>query len=114
MTIRDLQKTNQHIILCNGDACTLSGAAQMISSIRAKIKNCGLNEKIHTTRSLCNGRCNDGPVVIVYPDAVWYKKVNPLVAEKIVEQHLLNNKIVEENLLFHQNKQKTQNEEINL
>ena len=100
MAIKDLSKVKKHLILCNGEPCTLNGANKMIESIRKSIKKCGLHDEIHTTRTLCNGRCDDGAIVIVYPDGIWYKNVDETVADKIVTQHLVKGEIVKENLLY--------------
>ena len=42
----------------------------------------------------CLGLCNDGPIVIVYPEGTWYGKVTPNDVDEIVESHLLNGNIV--------------------
>ena len=105
MAIKDLTKVKKHLVLCNGEPCTLNGANKMIESIRKSIKKCGLHDEIHTTRTLCNGRCDDGAIVIVYPDGIWYKNVDEAVADKIVKRHLIDGEIVKENLLYiHNNK----------
>jgi (2Fe-2S) ferredoxin len=43
----------------------------------------------------CLDRCSEGPVVVVYPDAVWYTYENRDDIEEIVEEHLVNGRIVE-------------------
>ena len=55
-----------------------------------------MSKKIQTTRVMCMGRCGEGPIVCVYPDGVWYRKVLNDDAEKIFEEHLCNNKPVGE------------------
>ncbi len=103
MAIKNLTKVKKHLILCNGEPCTLNGANKMIESIRKSIKKCGLQDAIHTTRTLCNGRCDDGAIVIVYPDGIWYKNVNEAVADEIVKKHLMEGEIVKENVLYKHN-----------
>jgi (2Fe-2S) ferredoxin len=98
--MKNLNKIKRHLILCNGEKCTSLGSNEMILAIREQIKKCRLHDQVHTTRSLCNGRCNDGPIVIVYPDFVWYKKVDATVADKIVKTHLVKNEHVIDNLLY--------------
>ena len=46
------------------------------------------------SRSSCMGRCGEGPVVVVYPDGVWYQKVNVEDAEDLVSEHLLRDRLV--------------------
>ncbi len=105
MAIKNLIQVKKHLILCNGEPCTLNGANNAIDFLRKSIKKCGLHDEIHTTRTLCNGRCDDGPIVIVYPDGIWYKNVDETVAEDIVKRHLMDEEIVQENVLYiHNNK----------
>ncbi|MBA2613071.1 MAG: NAD(P)H-dependent oxidoreductase subunit E [Bacteroidetes bacterium] len=100
MDIRDLSKIQKHVFFCNGDACTLKGSIETTKSIRAEIKKCGLHKHIHTTKTLCNSRCEDGPVIMVYPDNTWYKEMTPEVAETFVQKHLINNEVFENKLLY--------------
>jgi len=104
MAIKDLTKVKKHLFLCNGEPCTLKGANNSITAIREAIKNCGLHEQVHTTRTLCNGRCDDGPIVIVQPDGIWYKQITDDKAEALVKQHIMNGIIVEDNVLFENGK----------
>ena len=105
MATKDLTKVKKHLILCNGEPCTLKGANNTIEYIRKLIKKCGLHDEVHTTRTLCNGRCDDGAIVIVCPDGIWYKNVDETVADKIVKRHLMKGEIVKENLLYNHNKE---------
>jgi len=43
----------------------------------------------------CMGRCTEGPVMVVYPEAVWYTFVDEEDLDEIIEKHLLNNEYVE-------------------
>ena len=47
------------------------------------------------TKTGCMGRCSTGPTVVVYPDGVWYMKVQPEDVSEIIESHLKNGKPVE-------------------
>ena len=100
MAIKDLAKVKKHLFLCNGEPCILKGANQSIKAIRQIIKRCGLHDQIHTTRTLCNGRCDDAPIVIVQPDGIWYKQITEDKAEILVMQHLRDGIILEDNVLF--------------
>jgi len=44
----------------------------------------------------CLRICKDGPILLVWPDGIWYKKVSPERIETIVENHIVNNKPLEE------------------
>jgi (2Fe-2S) ferredoxin len=49
---------------------------------------------IKITRTLCMGRCGEGPTVAVYPDGIWYRAVKPEDAPELVQEHLLQDRLV--------------------
>jgi (2Fe-2S) ferredoxin len=100
MAIKDLQKVKKHILLCNGGSCKKSGAEEVTDAIRASIIKQGLQDEIHTTKTLCNGRCNDGPIVIVMPDCIWFQKMQIELADQFVIQTLKGGFIPMEHWLF--------------
>ena len=63
----------------------------------AKIKKLGLSGKnnIRINTAGCLDRCGEGPVMVIYPEETWYTYVDELDIDEIIEQHLINNKVVE-------------------
>ena len=77
MSTWNLTTTKHHVLICNGGSCKREGAELITQAIRNEITAQGLDSLIHTSRTLCNGRCNDKCVVIAYPEGHWYKHVKP-------------------------------------
>jgi (2Fe-2S) ferredoxin len=92
-----------HVFFClnrrdDGRACCAArGAEQMQAYAKERIKQLGADGKgrIRINKSGCLDRCDEGPCVVVYPDAVWYTYVDKHDIDEIIESHLLKGKPVE-------------------
>lgn len=95
MATWDLSKTKHHVLICNGGSCNRHGGEEVTVALRDAISQAGLDDYVHTTRTRCNGRCEDACVVIVYPEGIWYQNVTPDDAHQLVDQHLQKGELVE-------------------
>jgi (2Fe-2S) ferredoxin len=100
MAIKDLTLIKKHLFLCNGGSCKLLGAEESSVAIRKAIADSGLLDEIHTTKTLCNGRCKDGPIVIAQPDGLWFKKITKDDAASFINKFLVIKAIPHEKLLY--------------
>ncbi len=100
MAIKDLKLVRTHLFLCNGGTCKSKGAEESTKIIRDTIEEYGLHEQVHTTKTLCNGRCDDGPVVIVQPEGLWFKEITPESGRDFVIRGIVNNEAVPEKFLY--------------
>jgi (2Fe-2S) ferredoxin len=89
MAIKDLTAVSTHLFLCNGGSCARKGAEESTRRIREYLADEGLAETVHTTKTYCNGRCHDGPVVIALPEGKWFKNVVPEQAKRFVKEYLV-------------------------
>ena len=97
----------RHIFFClnerkNGEACCAQHRAQeAFDRCKSLVKSQGLAGpgKVRVNKSGCLDRCAAGPVVVVYPEAVWYTYVDEHDIDEIVESHLKNGQVVERLLL---------------
>ncbi|WP_042346708.1 (2Fe-2S) ferredoxin domain-containing protein [Bacillus massiliigorillae] len=87
MTTWNLNGTCSHLFMCNGSSCNRKDAEEVTLAIRDEITKLGLDDKIHTTRTRCNGRCKDAPVVIEYPKGNWYGSLTADVGREIVRTY---------------------------
>lgn len=92
-----------HVFFClnqrdDGESCCADkGAVAAFDYMKARIKKLGLNGKHKTrvNRAGCFDRCAEGPLMVIYPQAVWYTFIDHEDLDEIIESHLINGKIVE-------------------
>ena len=90
-----------HVLVCGGTGCTSSGSEQIIQILKDELKKNRLQNEVAVVKTGCHGLCAEGPVMIVYPEAVFYSRVRPEDVEEIVSEHLLKGRIVER-LVYHE------------
>jgi sirohydrochlorin ferrochelatase/(2Fe-2S) ferredoxin len=78
----------KHVLVCVNTECVAQGSAALVAGLRQKLKNRELELTIQTTKTSCLRRCGDGPLLVVYPDGVWYRRVGAGDLDEIIEQHL--------------------------
>lgn len=97
---RRLGNVERHVVVCTdtGEAAC-AGAKRMRRAWRhlgERLKDTGLGKKgrVLRSRSQCMGICEAGPILAVYPDGVWYGGCDPEAIDRIVDEHLLEGKVV--------------------
>ena len=77
--------------------CNDHGASAMQTYAKERIAALGLKGKgkIRINKAGCLDRCDEGPVLVVYPDNVWYTYVDREDIDEIIDSHLVHGRIVE-------------------
>ncbi|NLO27562.1 MAG: FAD-dependent oxidoreductase [Actinobacteria bacterium] len=88
------QITNQ-VLVCTGGGCIASGSLEVSAAFKEEIANQGLSNFNQVIETGCLGPCAVGPVVLIYPDGVFYQNVKLEDVPEIVSEHLLKGRIVQ-------------------
>ena len=64
----------------------------MLEEFREEVERRGLSSAA-VLRNACTRRHHEGPVVFIYPDDVWYTEVTPDDVSRIVERHLVRDRV---------------------
>ena len=83
-----------HVLLCYGGACISSNADSVKGAMEKAIAKAGLQNEVDVITTGCMGTCELGPIMVIYPEGVFYQKVKPEDAEEIVQEHLLKGRVV--------------------
>lgn len=95
---------SRHVFVCTGGFCSPEkNGRELYSLLPSLLDKEGLlfgPSRVKRGEAPCLGVCDHGPIVVVYPEGVWYAAVTPQLLERIVKEHLKEGKIVEE-AVFH-------------
>jgi (2Fe-2S) ferredoxin len=80
----------------DGDCCMSKKNRKSLAHAKNMVKELDLKGKggVRVNQTDCLGRCDEGPVLVVYPDAVWYTYKNQDDVEEIIKSHLVDGKVV--------------------
>jgi len=82
---------NPCISICAGAGCVASGAADVIQAFKETIKKEGLAATVDTKGTGCPGFCEQGPIVVIYPDEICYVQVKAEDVAEIIEKTIKEN-----------------------
>jgi (2Fe-2S) ferredoxin len=97
----------RHVFFCcnqrEGDAqcCNKHGSQEMRDYAKDRVKQLKLSGagKVRVNMAGCLDRCELGPVMVIYPEAVWYTYIDREDIDEIISEHLQNGRIVERLLI---------------
>ncbi|MGD0917757.1 MAG: NADH-quinone oxidoreductase subunit NuoF [Thermodesulfobacteriota bacterium] len=95
------------LMVCAGTGCVSCNSLKVRDRLEAELKGRGLSEKVEVVITGCNGFCAEGPIMVVQPEGIFYKKLTPDEIPYLLEEHFSKGKPVEKFLCMDPtNKQK--------
>jgi len=84
-----------HVFVCtSGKTCPLARSAQVHATLKREVVAAGIRDAVRVNHSGCMNQCGHGPMVVVYPDDIWYAGVDEAGARRIVAEHLIGGRVV--------------------
>jgi NADH:ubiquinone oxidoreductase subunit F (NADH-binding)/(2Fe-2S) ferredoxin/NAD-dependent dihydropyrimidine dehydrogenase PreA subunit len=93
---KELGKYKKLLMVCTGTGCVSAGAFTIKNELERLIKEKGLEKDFLVVGTGCNGFCAMGPIIVTHPDDIFYQQVKIEHLERIIEEHLLGGKPVED------------------
>jgi len=86
-----------HVFVCtSGEICPQQGDVEkMVKTLRTAVATAGKHKEVRVNKAGCFSQCGHGPMIVIYPENVWYRGVAESDLAEIVESHILGGRPVE-------------------
>jgi (2Fe-2S) ferredoxin len=91
-----MPRVERHVFVCTHEPCAERGGEATFKALRARVKSTPGMEGVFVARSGSVGGCQHGPMVVIYPEGVWYYGVTEDRVEELVERHFMRGEEITE------------------
>lgn len=99
-----MEPYRRHVIVCTGGFCSPNrGGRELYALLPELLEREGLlfgPQRVKRGETPCLGVCAGGPIVVVYPEGVWYAGVTRKLLDRIVTEHLRDGKVIDDAVFF--------------
>ena len=95
LEVKKMAEYKIYIMVCGGTSCMSTESAMLAGNLKTEISRQGLDDVAQVVKTGCFGLCQEGPIVRIIPDNLFYTRVKPEDAEEIVEEHIVKGQKVE-------------------
>jgi (2Fe-2S) ferredoxin len=86
----------RHVFVCYwGKDCAPAGGRAIADTLKARSKAAGMTDRVRVNKSGCLNQCDSGPMMVVYPEGIWYAGVTEDDIDEILERTVMKGEVIE-------------------